>query len=128
MVLSLTWVTMAATEMTDAELYGLSFFFSSVMVVVADAASSRVKQEGLSQILPGLRRPYFCLSPRHREFQRTKARISKKDVLAVVYDSMSFERLDTGGGYVCVSETFLKIFLVRLDMPCQQNVTSHTNV
>ena len=63
MVLSLTWVTMAATEMTDAELYGLSFFFSSVMVVVADAASSRVKQEGLSQILPGLRRPYFCLSP-----------------------------------------------------------------
>ena len=37
------------------------------------------------------------VSPLHGEFQRTKTRISKKDVLAVAYYSMSFEMVDTGG-------------------------------
>ena len=42
----------------------------------------------------------------HGEFQRTKSRISRKGVLAVVYYSMSFEMVDTGVGKGCVSETF----------------------
>ena len=61
-------------------------------------------------------------------FREPKLEFLKKDVLAVVYYSMSFERLDTDGDKYVYQRHFLEIFLVRLDMPCQQNVTSHTNV
>ena len=74
------------------------------------------------------RRPLLPPLPQRGNFKEQKLEFLKKNVLAVVYYSMSFERLYTGGDMYVYQRHFLEIFLVRLDMPCQQNVTSHTNV